>query len=406
MPTWIIEPRDPLIVRDGRPFGPDPGVRAAPLPFPLPATTTGAVRHKAGLRADGIFDKRDTTMIAAIKQHAIHGPLLVRLDAHADDQIVEWFAPAPADALSLETDARDGTIRIRQLVPLVLPASAAMNLPSDLLPVGQPQRLPNKPLDGAPRFWRWERFEQWLRVPIEIAQATYAPQDIGLRELAVDWRVHVSIQPGQQTAVEGALFQTGGLVFTWRDQAAEQAGKLVTERLALAVTSDGDFAHFVGGVAPIGGERRLAAWRRTNTSLPACPVDLPNQIAAAGACRVVLLTPAMFTDGALPQALLAASAGVTPQLIAAVVPRAQVISGWDLERDTPKPTRRLAPAGAVYFIRFAEHDDPAAITTWVRDRWMTCVSDDVQDCRDGFGLAAFGVAPREGIAMEVSDGAS
>jgi hypothetical protein len=29
--TWIIEPRDPLIVRDGRPFGPNPSAQAISL---------------------------------------------------------------------------------------------------------------------------------------------------------------------------------------------------------------------------------------------------------------------------------------------------------------------------------------------------------------------------------------
>ena len=52
MTTWIIEPHDPLIFRDGRPFGPNPGARAKTLSFPFPSTTTGGVRTRAGLDKD------------------------------------------------------------------------------------------------------------------------------------------------------------------------------------------------------------------------------------------------------------------------------------------------------------------------------------------------------------------
>ena len=77
MLTWIIEPRDPLIVRDGRPFGPTPGARAASLSFPFPSTTTGVVRTRAGLGPDGKFD---TAQIERVKQIAVRGPLLVELN--------------------------------------------------------------------------------------------------------------------------------------------------------------------------------------------------------------------------------------------------------------------------------------------------------------------------------------
>jgi len=43
----LIEPRDPLIVRDGRPFTNSPGARAKSLPFPLPQTLAGATAPAA-----------------------------------------------------------------------------------------------------------------------------------------------------------------------------------------------------------------------------------------------------------------------------------------------------------------------------------------------------------------------
>ena len=42
--------------------------------------------------------------------------------------------------------------------------------------------------------------------------------------------------------------------------------------------------------------------------------------------------------------------GVTGQLVCAAVPRAEVVSGWDLARAQPKAAERVAPSGSVYWI--------------------------------------------------------
>jgi CRISPR-associated protein Cmr3 len=86
--------------------------------------------------------------------------------------------------------------------------------------------------------------------------------------------------------------------------------------------------------------------------------------------------------------------GVAATLRAAAVPRMQVISGWDLAAKggsgSPKPTRRLAPAGTVYFVTWEQSAD---VHTWLEATWMQNVSDTERDQLDGFGLAAIGVWP-------------
>ena len=57
-------------------------------------------------------------------------------------------------------------------------------------------------------------------------------------------------------------------------------------------------------------------------------------------------------------------------------------------RGRPKPTRRLAPAGSVYFLELTGADD--AIGRFVDAVWLQAISDDEQDQRDGFGLALLG----------------
>lgn len=381
--TWIIEPRDPLIVRDGRPFGPIPGARAASLAFPFPSTTTGGVRTRAGLNSNGIFD---TTLIATVKAISVRGPLLVELDD--EDDIAEWFAPAPIDALLLDAEPPEKemvkSVICKRLVPLKLPEHACTDLEDGLALVGMTKSDPRKPYSKAPRFWRWPEFEQWLANPTD--EAKKALSQLGHNGPTPENRAHVSIQSLTQTAVEGALFQTRGLEFTRKEK---------RKRLALAVTAE---ARINPGLAPLGGERRLVSWRASRKTLPDLLSTLRDGIVKDRACRVVLLTPAHFQRGFLPSWLIEPRHGVSPKLNAVATGRPQVISGWDFEKQIPKPTRRLAPAGTVFFLTL--DGDWQAIEHWVDTLWMQCVSDDAPDRCDGFGLAVLGVWSGEFQKME------
>lgn len=392
MTLWIIEPRDPLIVRDGKPFGPNPGARATTLPFPFPSTIVGTLRTKAGLDQHGQFDR---TQIATVLAKTLHGPLLVELDPDAD-AIAGWLLPAPADALLLKHDDKD---QVRRLWLAPRSGSAITNMPSGLVPVAPATAAQEKVSPDAPRFWHCDELCNWLGTPADNDR----PLDLlGIRGLEINTRMHVSIQPDQQTAVEGALFQTSGLEFTWRDRKNARRDLFEIKRLALAAWFGGSTPYFAGGFAPLGGERRLMRWQRLEQD--AQPFDgqqreaLFAQIAQDRRCRVLLLTPAHFSDGYRPP-LTWTRGGVAATLKAACVPRMQTVSGWDLAHRNengrygrPKPTRRLAPAGSVYFVEFPAG---ANIRAWLDATWMQNVSDDEQSCRDGFGLAVVGTWPEQ-----------
>lgn len=392
MKTWIIEPRDPLIVRDGRPFGADvAGARARSLDFPFPSTTTGGVRTRYGLAKGGNFD---ATMIAEVKNISVRGPLLVELDAKG--HIDQWMLAAPTDALWFEYEAKDDKHAILQrLVPLQLREGEMTNLADGLSPVGLTNPDPQKPFGYAPRYWRWDRFSQWLQNPSTLTKAEkQAVTDFGHNGPLAEERTHVSIAPDTQTAAEGALFQTRGLEFT----------RTINEqrrRLALAVMTDADLP--AGSLSPLGGERRLVTWRNNQDTQTDCFSDflpkLRSAIQDTAACRVVLLTPAHFKAGYCPEWLLQPRYDVTCELKAAAVHRAQVVSGWDFEKKGPKPTRRLAPAGSVYFLKLTGTTE--AIGNWVDAMWMNCISDEEQDRKDGFGLIALGAWSGQCEEMEV-----
>ena len=383
--TWIIEPHDPLIVRDGRPFGPDPSARAVSLSFPFPSTTTGGVRTRAGLKADGTFD---VSQIARVKLIKVRGPLLVQL-AQSEDKIEQWLVPAPADALLLELEKKDHAL-CKRLVPLKLYEGAetvSTNDGTSLMLVGPVQSDLRKPSKEAPLYWYWDTFQRWLVDPSDHEQSLAT---LGLSGPPREHRLHVSMNPDTLIAKEGALFETSGLEFTSTSFGGDYETRLSgARRLALAVAVDKKEASSIRtGLASLGGERRMVSWRRSSSDLPECPPKLLTAIIKQKACRVLLLTPACFEQGYRPRWLVEPRDGVQPSLQAIAIQRPQVVSGWDLEHGGPKPTRRLAPAGTVLFLSLV--GDDKAIESWVEGIWMQCVSDDEQDQKDGFGLAVLG----------------
>ncbi len=399
MQTWLIEPRDPLIVRDGRPFSADiAGVRATSLDFPFPSTTTGGVRTRQGLGKGGNFD---ATLIAELKLLEVRGPLLVELNDKGE--VAEWLMPAPTDALWCNAEPNadkripSNRAKLIQLAPLEVPANAVTNLPDDgLCPVGTWQKS-GKPFDKPPRYWTSAKFKDWLTDPPaaqscdEMAIAKY-----GHDGPPKDTRTHVAIEPGTQTASDGALYQTRGLEFTQQADAPKVGG----QRLALAVWTTAD--KLTPALIPFSGERRLTHWRESDKSIEAEFVDCKKAVIEKIKqsidgdryfCRLVLLTPAHFTDGYRSDWLLKAQPDFTVTLKGVAINRAQVVSGWDFDRTKhkhgqPKATKRLAPAGSVYFLELKGTDQQ--VEDWCEQVWLRCVSDDPQDNHDGFGLALLG----------------
>src|SRR5437763_13755509 len=96
--VWIIEPRDPFIARDGRPFS--AGASATTLPFPFPSTITGGVRTRAGFASGDSFTdsngKPNQSLVQQVKEIATSGALLVELNEQGE--IKDWFMHAPSDA--------------------------------------------------------------------------------------------------------------------------------------------------------------------------------------------------------------------------------------------------------------------------------------------------------------------
>ena len=220
-------------------------------------------------------------------------------------------------------------------------------------------------------------------------------------------RTHVSIDADRLVAKDGALFVTSGLEFTHTSKNHEKRLS-EAQRLALAIDVEESKKFSIQeGLGSLGGERRIVRWRKSTSTRLEWPAKstaeateiekIEQMIIHNRACRVVLLTPAIFKQGYRPEWLTREDDGFKPELKAIAIQRPQVASGWDLEHRRPKQSRRLAPAGTVLFLKLPKNTD--AIRKWVRNIWMQCISDDEQDRRDGFGLAVLGTWSGDLVAM-------
>lgn len=362
MSTWILEPRDPFIARDARPFTAEPGARAVSLPLPPPSTIAGIWRTRRGRKSDGTFD---TSMVESLLQEQVAGPLLAELSP--EGEIKGFFAPAPADAVIF---GEKGSLQVHHLVPTSLLEGEKTNLPQGCMPLSFMGKPPQgKPSSTASPYWSWKAFERWLLDPTDHA---WNEAD-GTEGPVPSPRMHVAVLPDRLTAADGQLFMTEGRNF-----------QLADRRLALTLRAQKDEG-VQDGLLTAGGERRISHLRPGATSWPLMPKDLATRIARDKGCRLFLLTPGLFAEGWCPN-LNHPKVKIT--LAGASLARPLTISGWDLKKRAPKPTRRSVPMGAVYFLRLEGSE--ADIKAWVEEMWLKTISDDAQDCRDGFGVAVLG----------------
>lgn len=384
MSVWMIIPRDALIFRDGRPFGPTPGVRALSLLFPYPSTIAGAVRTRAGWDPQTGFDKE---RIPELLTKQVRGPFLVEMEA-ATDQIKTWYFPAPGDCQLRKGQDNQKTIPTAWIRPVKTPPGVEVGLPDGLTLVSAQPAVNEKGYPHAPRFWRWEDLRTWLVDPAAMQQI--APTSLGMPALPMDDRMHVSIDAQTGTAAEKRLFQTRALSFVRvlgkeNGQRGDNHDRRTTHFYALVVETD---ATLTPGPDFLGGERRIVAWRALENELPAMPQEIEESLVASGHCRLMLVTPGIFEKGYLPTWLGKAVPGAQVTVVAAATGRPQAISGWNYKKRQAKPSRRMAPAGAVYFLRV--EGDENARRAFARRIWLQATSDDEQDRRDGFGIALLG----------------
>lgn len=375
--TWLAEPIDAVIFGAGTPFTAIPGSRVVSRMLPPPSTLAGAVRTRS-CSSSGTFECQD---LGALRRQPVHGPLVAVLDAQG--RVRDWALPAPADAVVLK-DADTWTVQRK--VPLALELGDALKDES-LAPVGPVVFKKAKPWHRARRLWTWSELEPWLCDDSDAGcYATPRPSSLGVPEPPHEERTHVAIDPETGTARDGMLYGTTGRRWSWVHRSED--GQKTPWRLAMVARTA---LRLFPGTAALGGKRRLVSWRAANAqdlAFPALPAWMAahlSQAAVTVGVRLLLATPAALNAGHLP-ASPPFGAPEGSRLVAVANGRAEVISGWDLEKQRPKPTRRLVPAGSVYFLELAGTSEQRL--AWGQQVWASPVSE--RDPQDGFGLALLG----------------
>lgn len=370
-----IVPHDPVIARDGRPFGSGQCHRMRCLDWLYPSVLAGSLRTLLGKKNGGNFDI-DT--VGRLKRLNLSGPLPM----HNGD----LYFPAPNDIVVDE----DNTCYVKR--PVDPGKEEYCDLPDGLLPTMllNPPGHKFKPKE-LPLFWSLENVINWLADP--DGASFQIPEGPGLETGFLDapeheLRTHVMISPetGAVDPEKRLLFMTDGLA-------------LPLETVITALVQDGgSFSGLLQGLDtlhPLGGERRLARWKTTTLGDWNCPSKMQELFSAnPRRIQMVLATPGIFSNGWKPGWLNGSFCGNIPgtdlkvRLTGACIGRWRPVSGWGMEKGGvgPKPIRRLVPAGSVYFF---EVSDGAA--SCLQDAWLKSVCDRTQDRRDGFGLALWGV---------------
>lgn len=349
----FFEPLDFLFFRDGRPFSGGESFAGFSRELPLPSVLYGAIRSR--LLEEGQVDfarfasYTSINMEEAVSDYPVieltgladkpgklqmHGPYFARL-LNDRTRLDEVYFPLPLDVVKQKSDYSE----YNQLEPNFAP-DFKTNFPlSGLLPL-KPKVRPgidkDTPLDKADRsFCTRGALESYLNgdtlTPVKD-DFSYSEPRIGIRMNEKN-----VTEAGQFYLLEGRRLDEGyGLL-------VELAGFDV-DPFSPAET----FFH-------LGGERRFS--RVVSIEEETIPEPPPSQ-ELAKYFKLLLVTPALFKNGWLPGWLdpqtgegIVPSAGgqLKVKLIAAAVGRPVTLSGFDLARRQPKPTRRAVPAGSVYY---------------------------------------------------------
>ncbi len=349
-----LEPRDGVFLKDGRGWCTSESNRAGSLAWPFGTTVRGALRAGLGYAVEGNRNKplgrqewlplNEDVEVSAVL------PLARTPGGDWTAAVRHW--PAPLDALLLDTEDHAVAVEPAAINAEILPldddpetiATAALAHPRHSAGAGKPLVMP--------RFWPDDLFMDWLcGRPVDRQAKGFTAQPL----LRV--QTHVSIDPTTGTAAEGKLF-SGSVVEP--HSVAGNAGVLEWSFAAVSRTLGKARSQTLAGrVVKLGGDGRVARCVSLPESLFATPAEITAAFAGGSAgIRLVLVGPAAFDAGWRPASLKpvrnrfeGSFAGLDDVVLhAACVGRPSHVSGWDVASGAAKATRRLAPAGSVYFL--------------------------------------------------------
>ncbi|MCZ2340778.1 MAG: type III-B CRISPR module-associated protein Cmr3 [Bacteroidales bacterium] len=376
---------DPIVARDGRPFGDGTGNRMRGLPWPLPSAVAGSARRACVLnQPSGEFDPETIQKLLNIEVSGLFPVLSGKL-----------YLPAPKDCVW------DGTAIHRVQPQTIGSDGSGCDMPNGLRPVTlntEPSTAEFKP-ERLPAWWSINRYAEWLTGNGNNWKPETFNRSDFLAAAETNTRDRLTIAADSGAAEESKLFTVSDLTIShlrvFGSSEPHQPCRPQLIDLSLRVSSS-DLTQSIQLLHPLGGNRRLAHW--ANAAKPpcgwSCPDNVREQLKSTKQVCLVLATPAIFDQGWLPGWLGSERKGTPPgssvtlQLVGVVNERWKALArfGLDPKNLGPQPLRRMVPAGSVYFFEVLSGDAAPLANCWLQS-----VCDDEQERRDGFGLAIWGI---------------
>lgn len=332
-----LAPLDVLFFRDGRPFDAATKVTSG---LPTPQVLAGAVRTallekngcdfaqlsrstKDGKRfADGLAAQSEgLRWIAGVK---FRGPWLCALPKPESNAVPDVLLPVPA---TVHTGKKGQGDAVRLLKPLAAKALPGWNAPT------RPLWLKGTdPSESATGFLNSVGLKSFLHSVPPQKDDILKPDEL----YGFDTRTGIGVNGDTFTAGDGEIY---GIRFL-----ALKPGIGFYAELDLP---DGAATNALAGidVLAFGGEGKRVALRAVE------PFEFPEPRCEGEQKRFVLLT----TPGIPNERYESEYRGA--EIVAAAVNSPVAISGWDIAKGGPKPTRFAPPAGSVYFLN-TQNDVP------------------------------------------------
>ena len=344
---WLcLEPVDTLFFRDGRPF--EPASRAT-SGLPNPQVLAGALRTEMlrcaemnlaqladcirnGQGFESASKQVGGSLGEKIAKSNFRGPYLGRRDGIGQPDIL--FYPTPATLrLAMKKGGDDKIVRLE-------PHCGALSLPGwnprneEMVPLWTRDKSTLKPLDKAKTWITQEGMSAFLSGETPKPDEFVPPDHL----YGFEDRAGIAIDPVIGTVQEGMIYATRRLVLRSNVRFWAHVEGPVDAMALLPKQNE-------CRLLPFGGEGRhvLVTGYDLKDGPPTAQCrarTLPTQKSEYGQC-LVLVTPA-FLNGWRPTGI---------DLLSAAVPGHIPVSGWDLARGGPKPTRFAVRAGSVYFLR-------------------------------------------------------
>lgn len=370
----FIRPADVLLFRDGRPFA--EGDRAEGMFPPAPVAFYGALRA-AALAQHGVrFHSRRLHVLpdASPDLDAAWGldraTGLPKADlgdatltyfalAHNGKKGLEPLFPRPADVLKLkEGSTAPGAPDWLRVIPTAFPGPVHPQTNTPVANLLWQHRDERARYEDKTVFVTQDALAKYLATgyPPTLfehpAAEGYKGEEAELlrKPFVAEPRTSVQIRDDVQRAEDGMLYT---VTFTRPNQDVGFAVRLKHTTILDAPR----------GWLRLGGEARAACYE--SCTIPAFPDEhrktIRKKIEATRRCTLVLVTPAPFEQGWLPNDIDANGTGklggCAVRLVGAALGRFETLGGWDLVRNRPRLARRAVPAGSVYF--FDEVDNNA-----------------------------------------------